>query len=1307
MTINENLLDVDFSETAPFGFHLSFQTSRVLSALIETNPNLPEFDGPVDILHFIRALGGDGHSGATGFVLDVSGLNIADPSPVAQGRAALAMTTDDSAYIFAHAYHQPVVTIADLSLGPFNNSADTSTDNQDVFLGTENADNLSNGTLDANFPDNHNLRSGNDIAFGRGGNDVISGGNNYDLLFGGDGNDILDGLNYSDQVYGDAGHDTLYGGAGSDALFGGTENDLLIDGLGLDVFDGGAGNDTLVTRSDSGEPLRTIIVDPDDPRFADLPKLSHSIEVTDVSHLGLTGDERLISFESLQDIMDSDDQANGDEDTSSSIFDQIDTLVDPDANLSEIYIPIYADTDGTPFALITSPASNRGTLLGMNASGQFLDSSGNVMNFDDADVPVIGMTSLNRTTGDGKPTSNGYLSFTKLHEFDEGKDKFQLPILVAAKGADARQNDELTGGAGSDLFVIEFTLGADPDNFSEEGARDILDFTQINRLNGSRHNHWVDGIGNDVIVGFDNREDIFAAFGHTARIEKVEAVDGDFVVHFYSDHLEGTQSTWLNGQAVDLPKSHHLDYLGSVTFQDSVFVDENGGAMDAAQLHAFLEDYTWDVPLHAHHGANLQSALESSVENRGISDAHSVRILDYLRDVHGESASNLEFVNHYGSFESKKRFSAYYTSDLEISSRHQDGISTVYEELQNKLVKWFGVVGFGDSLPLRIPTLVCDGVSLVQATGQGPTQHGDASDNIIYLADLGQLSNAGAGDDIVFGADMNVFLLGADKIYLEEGNDTGYGGTLNDHIFGGSGNDRILGGGFAVNNRVGDDDLLFGGDGDDIIEGGPGQDGLYGGSGNDRIISSSDFFVSADNAYSAYLGAYYVSFNLPKEDNADWASQEGAAFDAQSHRLDSDTGEWVAFSESSKGDDEDEDDDNKALGISDKNRDSRKLNDLLVGGDGDDVFEFNILSADYTDGAGTVSVDLTLGVDTILDFGQDGDADLIRITAGDLDAISIFATDVEIGANDAVILNIVSKNAENIYTFGEVDQDPVNGFSVGEIIVVGQTASSLGLILDGSEGINGGATERVTFVDGESGLVELAEAETNYAYEQYMATLGLLNVVRDVTGKTSLADGTDGRDYFLMLDDDAHDSIKNFDVDNDRIDLSAFGSGLSFDDLVAPSNKVNANGDVTWVQVTDPGGKFISLRFSSGELEASRLSADNFIFSEEEIETFNFVSGNFDSSDVMKGTFVADMFVLANDIYVDRIKDFDLEDDKIDVSEWGITSFDQLVQEFSPSDNHIGWVEVSDLDGHVVRLRYANDLDLETTDLTADHFLLA
>lgn len=101
-------------------------------------------------------------------------------------------------------------------------------------------------------------RQGDDVIFGRGGNDRLEGFGGDDRLYGGELNDVLIGARGNDRLYGGSGfdrlggsqgNDLLYGGTGPDRLYGGTGKDRLVGGAGTDQLSGGSGTDVFVFTS--------------------------------------------------------------------------------------------------------------------------------------------------------------------------------------------------------------------------------------------------------------------------------------------------------------------------------------------------------------------------------------------------------------------------------------------------------------------------------------------------------------------------------------------------------------------------------------------------------------------------------------------------------------------------------------------------------------------------------------------------------------------------------------------------------------------------------------------------------------------------------------------------------------------------------------------------------------------------------------------------------------------------------------------------------------------------------------------------
>lgn len=76
--------------------------------------------------------------------------------------------------------------------------------------------------------------------------DLKTGSNGGDRLYGGYGQDELHGGRGNDRVYGEADDDHLFGDAGDDQLYGGYDDDTLEGGVGADQLYGEQGRDTLL-----------------------------------------------------------------------------------------------------------------------------------------------------------------------------------------------------------------------------------------------------------------------------------------------------------------------------------------------------------------------------------------------------------------------------------------------------------------------------------------------------------------------------------------------------------------------------------------------------------------------------------------------------------------------------------------------------------------------------------------------------------------------------------------------------------------------------------------------------------------------------------------------------------------------------------------------------------------------------------------------------------------------------------------------------------------------------------------------------
>ncbi len=119
----------------------------------------------------------------------------------------------------------------------------------DTIYGSPEADELYGDDGSGTLPD------GNDVIYGRAGNDGIRGGLGNDILYGEEGDDWIRGDGGNDILYGGPGDDVLEGNAGDDRLYGSAGNDLLLGGAGSDWANGHGGIDLLIGDEDPAQPI--------------------------------------------------------------------------------------------------------------------------------------------------------------------------------------------------------------------------------------------------------------------------------------------------------------------------------------------------------------------------------------------------------------------------------------------------------------------------------------------------------------------------------------------------------------------------------------------------------------------------------------------------------------------------------------------------------------------------------------------------------------------------------------------------------------------------------------------------------------------------------------------------------------------------------------------------------------------------------------------------------------------------------------------------------------------------------------------
>ena len=619
--------------------------------------------------------------------------------------------------------------------------------------------------------------AGDDILYGKFGNDTFYGGDGQDKLYGDAGNDYLEGGADADEIYGGSGDDQLKGGSGTDRLEGGDGNDQLYGGLDNDELFGGNGNDTL----NGGEGDDTLI--------------------------GGIGDDIL----------------NGD---------QGDDLLSGGAGND-----IYRFNLGWGNDQIQNEYKNNNEVdivefIGINPMDLVIRKVGQ-------DMVITHRTTGDQLIIQSQFEQYGYNKPIQFIHFDDGT-KWNLDDLnvQAVKGTElddviegTTDHDVIHAGEGNDIVNGSQVWSENPELqyfVYGEAGNDIINGSGY--LDGgigddeiTGRGHLLGGDGNDVITGNgilegQNGDDILSGQG------RLFGGNGD-------DQLTLTE---LGNDAGYLSGGDGNDTL-TVDVNRRVFVDDYNRSefvQDADGYHIPIDDELTE----AQRAVYIEGGKGNDIINGSFGDEVYLFNLGDGQDTIIERQAGQNYNNVAVSFDVLR-----FGSDINATniSLHRHGADLVIKHSNNldqvTIQNYFN----GGHYKINEIQFADQTVWNNSYIENHVTYHGTAgTDEVWGYRDSNEIFEMDAGDDKVYagaGNDIIYGRVGNDTLWGQAGNDTLYGGAGADYLEGNEGDDTLFGDEDNDTLYGGDgNDTLYGGQGNDILRGGNGLDTLDGGAGDDK-----------------------------------------------------------------------------------------------------------------------------------------------------------------------------------------------------------------------------------------------------------------------------------------------------------------------------------------------------------------------------------------------------------------------------------------------------------------------------------------
>jgi len=183
-------------------------------------------------------------------------------------------------------------------------------------------------------------------------------------------------------------------------------------------------------------------------------------------------------------------------------------------------------------------------------------------------------------------------------------------IFANESAAFTAVNDTLVGGRGADTFRFETLINAKDEIIAKHiNADGTVDWAGVTGENNAVHDHWLDGLGNDVIRDFNRAQgDKIEIFGHTNEVQSIQHVDGNG-----DGRADHSVITVISQQGA--AGAHDEDLLGTITVYGNL-VRESDISVDSGVNYGAYER-VGELPQGVHYDLEDDGVLVGGASNGG------------------------------------------------------------------------------------------------------------------------------------------------------------------------------------------------------------------------------------------------------------------------------------------------------------------------------------------------------------------------------------------------------------------------------------------------------------------------------------------------------------------------------------------------------------------------------------------------------------------------------------------------------------------------------------------------------------------